>query len=112
MQGATPHPRQTPAAPIAAKSSVWNTLRDSPFRINTLQLRSGPKPFGLNTLNKTGGEGLRTDHLVFERVPQKFGVRVDIECLHHPVFVERNRTWFDVNNARHLLHRQPFGEQL
>ena len=98
---------------VTPKSSILNTLQIKPFILNTLQPRSKPKPFGLNTLTKTGrGEGSRTDHLVFERVSQKFGVRVEIECLHHPVFVESNRTRFDVNNARHLLHRQSLGEQL
>jgi hypothetical protein len=66
-----------------------------------------PVPFG--TLDCVQ---LRTDHLVSERISQKFGIGVDVERLHHPILVKGNGAWFDVDHICDLLHRQTFGKQL
>src|ERR1700733_1414358 len=71
--------------------------------------QAGGKIRGLVGCNR---DSLRSNHLVFEGVSQKFGVGADVERLHHSILVKGDRAWFHVDHICDLLHRHALGEQL
>jgi hypothetical protein len=63
------------------------------------------------SVRRTGKvESLGNNHLMLERVPQKFSIGADVEGFHHSILVKGYGSRFDVDYACHLFHRQALGE--
>ena len=56
--------------------------------------------------------GLRLDDVMFDRELNQLRGGLEVELVHDAVLVEGDRARRDVQDARDLLHRVPFGEQL
>ena len=50
--------------------------------------------------------------MVLDRVLDQFRIGLCAENFHNPVFMKRDGTWFEVQQARDLLQRLAFGEEL
>src|SRR5580704_596251 len=50
--------------------------------------------------------------MVLDCIFKKFRVCLNVQCLHHPVFVKCNSAGLYVDRVRHLFHRQALRQQL
>jgi hypothetical protein len=58
------------------------------------------------------GIRLRGRHPALDCVFKKFRVCFDVQCLHHPVLVKRDRAKLDIDNIGHFFHRHSFCQKL